>query len=270
MGRRRSGLVNDLAGLPWWVGVLVGIGGYLLLGYGAPSLASGHPVLARPAQGVATFIAPLWLAFSLFGAALGGLKVWRTRRLYDKQRGQPNLASLSWQDFEHLVGEHFRRRGYHVIETGGSRPDGGIDLVLTRDRERYVVQCKHWKARQVGVSVVRELVGSITHSGAVGGFLVTSGTLSTPALALAQEAGIEVVDGGTLRADLGHQDSLDRSSAVTEQTPLRTAPTCPACGNPMVLRTARRGSQAGQQFWGCSSFPGCRGTRQLSEASLEG
>jgi len=33
---------------------------------------------------------------------------------------------------------------------------------------------------------------------------------------------------------------------------------CPKCGSAMVLRTAKRGSRAGNTFWGCSSFPKCR------------
>jgi restriction system protein len=41
------------------------------------------------------------------------------------------------------------------------------------------------------------------------------------------------------------------------------APDCPFCGNPMALRTARKGSSVGGQFWGCSSYPKCRGTRAL-------
>jgi restriction system protein len=38
-------------------------------------------------------------------------------------------------------------------------------------------------------------------------------------------------------------------------------PACRNCGKPMVLRTARKGSKAGQPFWGCSGFPDCKGTR---------
>lgn len=34
--------------------------------------------------------------------------------------------------------------------------------------------------------------------------------------------------------------------------------TCPACGKPMVLRTARAGARIGQTFWGCSAFPLCK------------
>lgn len=33
---------------------------------------------------------------------------------------------------------------------------------------------------------------------------------------------------------------------------------CPRCGKPLVLRTAKKGTNAGQQFYGCSGFPNCR------------
>lgn len=45
------------------------------------------------------------------------------------------------------------------------------------------------------------------------------------------------------------------------QTKIKTAgqKICPQCGSSMVLRTAKSGSQAGNQFWGCSKYPKCRG-----------
>lgn len=33
---------------------------------------------------------------------------------------------------------------------------------------------------------------------------------------------------------------------------------CPKCGAELVLRTAKKGSNAGNQFYGCSNFPKCR------------
>ena len=39
------------------------------------------------------------------------------------------------------------------------------------------------------------------------------------------------------------------------------APACPACGRAMALRTARKGPHAGEQFWGCTGYPECKGTR---------
>lgn len=38
---------------------------------------------------------------------------------------------------------------------------------------------------------------------------------------------------------------------------------CPRCGSPLVLRTSKKGANAGSQFWGCSSFPKCRYTQDL-------
>jgi hypothetical protein len=36
------------------------------------------------------------------------------------------------------------------------------------------------------------------------------------------------------------------------------APFCPNCGRPMVRRTARRGPNAGQEFFGCPNYPKCQ------------
>ena len=42
---------------------------------------------------------------------------------------------------------------------------------------------------------------------------------------------------------------------------------CPKCGSPMVRRTAKRGPNAGNEFWGCSEFPKCRSVRQAQPRS---
>lgn len=40
-------------------------------------------------------------------------------------------------------------------------------------------------------------------------------------------------------------------------------PSCPICGEKMVVRKAQRGKKTGQEFHGCSNFPKCRGTRAI-------
>jgi len=52
-------------------------------------------------------------------------------------------------------------------------------------------------------------------------------------------------------------DLTDRSDRSEKQL------ACPLCGKLMVLRTARKGGRAGSQFWGCSGYPECKGTRKL-------
>jgi restriction system protein len=54
--------------------------------------------------------------------------------------------------------------------------------------------------------------------------------------------------------------SADPSDPADRQ---QLAPHCPLCGKPMALRTARQGARAGSQFWGCSAYRECKGTRQL-------
>jgi ribosomal protein L37AE/L43A len=43
---------------------------------------------------------------------------------------------------------------------------------------------------------------------------------------------------------------------------------CPKCGSAMLLRTVKKGVNAGNQFWGCSQFPKCRGTLKYSKIGL--
>ena len=50
----------------------------------------------------------------------------------------------------------------------------------------------------------------------------------------------------------------DTASGATAGTPV-----CPKCKATMVLRTAGRGPRAGRQFWGCSGYPECWGTREV-------
>lgn len=63
---------------------------------------------------------------------------------------------------------------------------------------------------------------------------------------------------------------VDEKAPQTATSPSKTAqskPTlkkdeaqrvCPRCGGNLVLRTAKRGANAGSQFWGCDNYPKCR------------
>ncbi|WP_255612677.1 RecQ family ATP-dependent DNA helicase [Alcanivorax sp. 1008] len=48
-----------------------------------------------------------------------------------------------------------------------------------------------------------------------------------------------------------------------------TSPSCPKCGSAMMLRMARKGQNAGNQFWGCTKYPGCKGTRHFEDGDSE-
>ena len=180
------------------------------------------------------------------------------------------LDGMSWQQFERLVGEGFRLQGYRVMETGGGGADGGIDLVLNKDGDKYLVQCKQWRAFRVGVEVVRELYGVMAAKGAAGGFVVTSGRFTDEARKFAEGRNVQLIGGTRLRALIKQaagttQQVPGRPTAVAPSaaTPVAPAPFCPICTKAMVRRTAKRGANAGSEFWGCSAYPSCKGTRPV-------
>ena len=60
-----------------------------------------------------------------------------------------------------------------------------------------------------------------------------------------------------------NRSSKPQSTSNYTATSATNAPKCPNCGGIMTQRLARRGRNAGGKFWGCVSYPRCRGTRPI-------
>lgn len=60
------------------------------------------------------------------------------------------------------------------------------------------------------------------------------------------------------------REARDRNRDKTEQRAkiAQGIGACPRCGSELVLRTARKGANAGGKFWGCSAYPKCRHTQE--------
>ena len=180
-------------------------------------------------------------------------------------RGLASIAALGWRDFERLVGEAFRRQGYTVEESGLGGADGGIDLILRKDGQRTLVQCKQWRRRKVPVNVVREMYGLLAHHDAHAVQIATVGGFTADAARFAQGKPITLIDGETLLAMLRAVQAKDavpplRIEPVMQaaKPEVQSAPECPSCGARMVERSNR---VSGNQFWGCSTYPDCKETQ---------
>lgn len=115
--------------------------------------------------------------------------------------GLPVLEGLGWEEFELLVAAAFAQRGYTVRSRGGRQAGGGVDLVLTRGREVYLLQAQHWRAAQVGLQALRELQAVMAAARASGGFVLCAGQFSAAARQFAGQHAIELI-GGTALQDL--------------------------------------------------------------------
>lgn len=168
------------------------------------------------------------------------------------------LRTIDWFQFEKLVAAVFRKLGYTVSRRGGANPDGGIDLVIDKDGQQAAVQCKQWKQWNVGVKSVREFLGALTDAGIQKGIFITLCGYTGEAKQLAEKHGIEIINEtglATLLESTGANADPDILGILRD-----TRKFCPKCEREMVLRTATKGLNAGNQFWGCSAYPRCRYT----------
>ena len=168
------------------------------------------------------------------------------------------LRAIDWFQFEKVVEVLYRKLGYQVARRGGAKADGGIDLVIEKDGQKTAVQCKHWKTWNVTVKPMREFLGALTDAGISRGIFVMLGGYTGDAKLLADKHNIQIINESDLVRLLEQTDA--RFDPVLIQALDDTRKYCPKCENEMVLRTARKGVDAGSQFWGCSSYPRCRFT----------
>lgn len=273
-------MLSLVALMPWWVGVAIAAVGYLVLHRMAtpPQVTALQPgqISGLMAQTMITGLAYAGQFIVPFVGLVGAVMSFVQRRQRSalvtdvvQAKGADALDGMSWREFEILVGEAFRLQGYGVTEIGGGGADGGVDLVLKKGNEKFLVQCKQWKAYKVGVDVVRELYGVMAAKGATGGFVVTSGTFTSDATAFASGRNVKLIDGQRLFGLL-KQARQSVSARSTNDQSFSEAPvlagavlSCPICSADMVKRTAKKGVSAGSQFLGCSKYPACRGTRTI-------
>ena len=117
---------------------------------------------------------------------------------------ETNLASMPWDDFEHLVRQLFEwmfdSKGIEVNVTRASR-DRGVDAIIFDPDPirggKYVIQAKRY-TRPVDVAAVRDLYGTVMNEGANRGILVSTSSYGPDAYEFAKDKPISLVDGPNL------------------------------------------------------------------------
>ncbi len=133
-----------------------------------------------------------------------------------------NLASMDWEDFEHLIRELFEKEfsstGGEVRVTQASR-DGGVDAVAFDPDPirggKIVIQAKRY-TNTVGVGAVRDLYGTVLNEGATKGVLVTTSDYGPDSYAFANGKPLVLLSGANLLHLLekhGHRARIDLREA---------------------------------------------------------
>lgn len=72
------------------------------------------------------------------------------------------LKDINWRKFEQLSAQFFHNEGYDV-ELGKGRNDGGVDIILTKDNKKILVQCKR-DTGKVNKDVIKDVDWTATHN----------------------------------------------------------------------------------------------------------
>ena len=185
----------------------------------------------------------------------------------DNASDSPNKINSS--EFEDFVYRIFIQRGYAVTEKSDDAYDGA-DLVLQRNDESTYVQYKDWQEQQVDVTAIGELYVAMEFDGVKHGIAITMGEFTAEALDFSLGKSLMLINGvdfsqmiealpsaSDIETDKKSEESIEAAPDKQEMPELD--PLCPICSQKMIKRTAKKGKNAGNTFWGCSKFPGCRG-----------
>lgn len=177
------------------------------------------------------------------------------------------LKELDDGEFEKLVSLIFKQRGYSIIGNDEEKHDG-VNIVLRIDNQDTFVQYRHWREHHIDVEPIEELCSIMKAESAPHGIVITTGIFTDDALDAAHGKNLMLINGvdlslmvnvlsasdeaGTLESEI--EEEIQEIQEMPELEPL-----CPICSQKMILRTAKKGKNAGNTFWGCSQYPNCRG-----------
>ena len=151
-----------------------------------------------------------------------------------------NLASMHWEDFEHLIREifdkEFQSNGGKVKVTQSSR-DGGVDAIAFDPDPirggKIVIQAKRY-TNIVGVSAVRDLYGTVLNEGATKGILVTTSDYGSDSFNFAKDKPLSLINGGNLLYLLEKHGYSARINIKEAKLKLKQQSTNPNNGSPQI------------------------------------
>lgn len=197
---------------------------------------------------------------ALFRGALAVVIDVRNRRLIRVAKHLRDLRLMSPNGFEHLCKTLFLNQGYRVRHVGG-QSDGGVDILVSRDGIRSIVQCKQYSRSPIARPALQQLYGAFEDNDATAGFVVTASYFSKPAKEFAKGKPITLIDGRTLVLWINRY----AGGQIEEQIPTTDNPrteqqhlVCPDCGNEFVPPFKPRGF-APVYCWDC-----CKKRRRIA------
>ena len=200
-------IVDFLAQIPWWISVTISASLYVLLKFVVPYVETQSTLVNETHISLGPFLAPVVSLAFLSPITFSLLKSSRKKKLHELRDEIQLIQNLAWPQFKERVAEAYRRNGYNIMENSAFTADPSVDLVMRKSANLYLVQCRYWQNRKLGLREVKNLFSLMHEKQASGVYLLTTGIFTYEARHYALGRPINLLDGIGLVELLGKVDS---------------------------------------------------------------
>ncbi|WP_445661677.1 restriction endonuclease [Bacillus sp. FSL M8-0256] len=186
----------------------------------------------------------------------------KKRRAIDKlaSSGMKYIDKMDGHMFEVFLMALFQKLGYKPKITQKSR-DFGADIIL-EGKKRIVIQAKRYGFKnKVGLSAVQEIYAAQAYYAAQESWVITNSQFTSGAHKLANACNVKLLSRKELQ-DFINKVKPDRTAKEVFENEDPAPRICPNCNSELVVR---KSSKTGNRFLGCSSYPSCHHTENLSD-----
>ena len=120
------------------------------------------------------------------------------KSLLKRNKTLKKLKRLSWDDFELLCMELFRKKGWKVLGNEKKGADGGVDIWMKKRRRSAIVQCKRYDDAMVTIKVLREMYGLMHEHDVDEAYIITTSRFTKECYKFIEGKNMVLIDGAAL------------------------------------------------------------------------
>jgi len=188
-------IIDFFAQIPWWISVALSASFYLLLKFVIPHFENQSALVSDVHISLGPAIAPVVALAFLAPVTFSFLRSNRRKKLIELKEEIGAIQELSWPQFKELVAAAYRRNGFLILENNAFTSDPSVDLVMRKGANLYLVQCRYWQNRKLGIREVKNLLSLMHAKQASSVYLLTTGIFTNEARHYAAGRPINLVDG---------------------------------------------------------------------------
>jgi restriction system protein len=193
--RKDLNIIDFLAQIPWWVSVTLSASFYVLLKFVVPYFEAQSNLVNEVHVSLGPVLAPVVALALLTPVTFSFLKSNRKIKFNELKEEIELIQELPWQQFKQMVTEAYRHKGYTIMEDSSFAADPSVDLIIRQSTNLYLVQCRYWQHRKLGMREVKNLFSLMHDKQASGVFLLTTGIFTNAARHYVAGRPITLLDG---------------------------------------------------------------------------